>query len=63
MLQLQYVMNKLIWSVKQPKNFYFFFLVNDSSLASLECEGAIVLFDLMFWGGMVNPDEMFKVMI
>lgn len=57
-------MNELIWSVKQlKKKDYLLGFLKNSSLASLECEGVIMLCDLMLWGGMVNPDEMFKVMI
>lgn len=55
-------MNTFIWFDEQLKKNWIFF-INNSSLVSLECEGAIVLCGLVLWGGMVNPDEMFKVMI
>jgi len=29
----------------------------------VECEEANVLCDLVLWGGVVNPEERFKVMI
>lgn len=62
MVQWQYLMNKFIWFIEQLIKIEFF-LINNSSLVSLECEGAFVLCDLMLWGGMVNPDGMFKVVI